>query len=147
MGTYYHFQPEKVVLSFKDLKKKYVHIVGLCVCLHADAYRVQKRPLDPLELELQAAVGYPTRMLNTELGSSAKATCTLNHRALSLPRPAPFPFIGQSLHSLVWPQTHDPLRVGSELQWAVPWSWGLESVQGQAASSLRDGWVLQECGC
>lgn len=40
-------------------KHVYMCVVGLCVCLHADACRVQKRTLDPPELEVQVAVGCP----------------------------------------------------------------------------------------
>lgn len=46
----------------------------LCVV----ACRVQKRTLNPLKLELQEVVCYPTKILKTELGSSVKAMCTLN---------------------------------------------------------------------
>lgn len=62
--------------------------MSTCRCLQSP-----QRTLDPPELEVQVAVGCPTRMLNTELGSSAKAACALNHRDLSLPRPAPFLFL------------------------------------------------------
>lgn len=46
--------------------------------MSAGAHRGEKRVLDPLELDLQATVSYPTWVLGTKLGSSAKATSTLN---------------------------------------------------------------------
>jgi hypothetical protein len=41
-----------------------------------------KGALDSLELELQAVLSYPARMLGTELCSSATAESTLNQRAI-----------------------------------------------------------------
>lgn len=47
------------------------------------AYRVtlggQKRPSDPLELELQVAVSHLVWVLGTKLGSSVRAAKTLSH--------------------------------------------------------------------
>lgn len=45
--------------------------------MHVDAYRDQKRASETLELQLQAIVS-TIYVLESELGSSARATSTLN---------------------------------------------------------------------
>lgn len=58
--------------------------LSLCVCVHTYAtcggiHGGKKRALDPLELKLQVVVGNSIWFLVTELGSSAKRVCALNH--------------------------------------------------------------------
>lgn len=42
-----------------------------------------KRALDFLDLELQMVLRQPVRVLDTALGSSSRAVCTLNHWAFT----------------------------------------------------------------
>jgi hypothetical protein len=63
---------------------KYVLFVYLYVFVYYSKYwylgrRVQKKGLDPLELELQVFVSQPTWGLGTQLCSSERATSALNH--------------------------------------------------------------------
>ena len=55
----------------------------ICFIIYVYAYRVtlggQKRPSDPLELELQVAVSHLVWVLGTKLGSSVRAAKTLSH--------------------------------------------------------------------
>lgn len=44
----------------------------------AGAHGVQKRTLNPLELDLQVVVSHQTCVLGTKLRSFARAECTLN---------------------------------------------------------------------
>lgn len=55
-----------------------------------------------VELELQATVGDPTRLLWTELPSSARAVHNLNCRAISLPPPSPPPYFQVSISRWTW---------------------------------------------
>lgn len=137
MGIYYHFQPKKVVFIFKDFKNALnVCVVGLCARLHVVACRVQKRTLDPLELELQAVAGCPARTLKTELGPSTKATPALPHRALSLPTHS-IPFLDTESTQPSLDSNSQPSSGG--MRTSLGSTQGLESVQGQAASYWRMG--------
>lgn len=49
-----------------------------------DAHNGQKRMLDALDLELESLENFPTKVLGTELGPSARAVCSLNCQAISL---------------------------------------------------------------
>ena len=51
----------------------------VCVVTH----RGQRRMLDLLELELQAVVSIFMRVLGTELGSTSRVLCALNHWVIS----------------------------------------------------------------
>lgn len=59
--------------------------LSLCACVRTHMPHVggihggKKRALDPLELKLQVVVGNSIWFLVTELGSSAKRVCALNH--------------------------------------------------------------------
>lgn len=51
--------------------------------IHAGAHRIQKRVLDPLELELQAVVSHVTWVQGTKLRASDRAVTAHNARLLS----------------------------------------------------------------
>lgn len=51
--------------------------------MHVDAYRVQKRALDPCELNLQVAMSFMIQALGTERGSSGSMASTLRCCAIS----------------------------------------------------------------
>ena len=53
--------------------------VCVCVFVSASAHGVEKKALDPLELELQTLVSSLMWVLGTKLWSSAKAFRTLKH--------------------------------------------------------------------
>jgi hypothetical protein len=55
-----------------------VCVYGLCACMNAGDSGLQKRVLDPLELQLQAVVNCPTRVLRIEPRTSVKTIYALN---------------------------------------------------------------------
>lgn len=76
----------------------YIYIYRTSVDLHGD----QRRASDPLDLELQRAVGYMVWVPGTKPGSSAKVAGTLNHRGISsTPQALPFNWMPFLKHHLV----------------------------------------------
>jgi hypothetical protein len=67
------------------LSFNYVCIVCLCGFLRVSRVQEEARSemLEPLQLELQTAVGHQMWTLETKLGSSARTACAFNHWAIS----------------------------------------------------------------
>lgn len=57
--------------------------MGICVYESVSTHQNPERAITPLELELHDFVSHLTRVLGTKLGSSIRAVCTLDHRAVS----------------------------------------------------------------
>lgn len=66
-----------------ELKEKIFMYVCVCVNMCMGAKGVQKRVMDPLELEVQALMSCPTWVLGIELWFSVRAASTLYHCAIS----------------------------------------------------------------
>lgn len=57
--------------------------VWVCAYLSSGPYNVQKRTLDPTELDSKAAVNHPKWVLGTELQSSKRTACSPSYISLA----------------------------------------------------------------
>lgn len=60
-----------------------IHFIFISMCVYLHNGGSQKRPLDPLEMELHAVVSHQMRVPGTELWSSAGVPSALNSQVTS----------------------------------------------------------------